>query len=281
MVVREGDTGRQIPFGDGNAVHKRPRSHGERAGDSYREAHLVRAGKPGIPSGSDGNAGTYGYMSGVSSQQGEIDTAISLQSHSHDILAGLIASDPKNATLKQFLLQTDFWIGYYYHKKGVPDKALLNYHLALKGYQELTSADPHDVLAKRYLAMCYSSIGQTLAAQRQEKEGISQIRTGIEILEALVAADPGENYHKLNDLAGAYSALAEIYARAAVERGILSSARIANWTEARSFYRKTLHILLQMKEKRSGHVDPAELDRVAREINKADEALKLLKAGPG
>ena len=72
-------------------------------------------------------AGVYGYMSGVVRLQGDLDSALALQSKARDILALQVKADPQNATLQQFLLQGEFWVGYYLDEKGLPGQALAHF----------------------------------------------------------------------------------------------------------------------------------------------------------
>jgi non-specific serine/threonine protein kinase/serine/threonine-protein kinase len=225
-------------------------------------------------------AGVYGYMSGVAHLQGDLDSAISLQSRGRDIIAMQLKSDPENATLRQFLLQGEYWVGYYLAEKGLPAQALPHFQAALAGYQKLTSADTHDVLAMRYLGRCYMSVGAALAAGGQEAQGIQSARKAIQILETLAAADRADTFFKPTDLAYARSALAEAYSRLAVKPGTPVPSRIADWREARDSYQKSLDTWLLLRKKAPlGKFDAAQPDKIIIEIAKCDTALAKLNAG--
>ena len=127
-------------------------------------------------------AGVYGYMSGVVHMQGDTDSALALQSKSRDILARQVKADPQNATLRQFLLQAEYWMGYYLAEKGLPAQALPHFQTALAGYQELTSADAHDALAMRYLSQCYGSIGRALAAEGKGSKAFNPLARRFKLL---------------------------------------------------------------------------------------------------
>ena len=223
-------------------------------------------------------AGVYGYMSGVVHEMGDLDAAISLQKKSRDILTKLAESNPQNASLKEFILQTDYWMAYYMTQKGLPDQALANYRQALEGYKELTTADPKDALAKQYLGKCYVSMGGVLRTQGRAKEAIQAIRTGAKIFEELITADSGKAVYRLMQVATTYSDLGDVYIQSA--QGVnAGSAKITDLHEARSWYQKAMETWGKVKEKNSpGKFDAAEFERLRKQVAKCDDALGRLRA---
>jgi eukaryotic-like serine/threonine-protein kinase len=224
-------------------------------------------------------AGVYGFMSGIEHLRGNIDSALSLQSKGRDIIARQIKSDPRNATLQQYLLEGEYWVGYYLAEKGLPAQALPHFEAALAGYQKLTSADAHNVLTMRYLGQCYMSIGRALAADGKEAEGIRSAGKAVHLLETLAAADHADTNFKSTEVAYARSALAETYSRLAVKPGVPETSKIASWREARSWYQKSLDTWLLLKKKAPlGRFDAAQPDKIKIEIAKCDAALAKLNA---
>jgi len=222
-------------------------------------------------------AGTYDYMSEVVYLQGDPDAALLLQTKARDTMARLVESDPQNATLRQFLLQSEYGIGYYLAEKGLPEQALPHYQISLAGYEKLTSSDAHDVVAMRYLSKCYMSIGTALAAEGKAAQGIQSARKALQIFEDLSAADHADTYYKAPDLAYARSALGEAYSRLAVQQGVPETSRIASWREARSWYQKSLDTWLLLKQKAPlAQWDAAQPDKIAHEIARCDAALAKL-----
>ncbi len=211
--------------------------------------------------------------------KGDLDAAITLQGKAHDILVPQVKADPQNARLQQFVLENEYWTGYYLAEKNLPAQALPHFQAALAGYRKLTIADPHDVLAMRYLGKCYMSVGKALAADGKPSQGIQSAREGVRILEALVAADRGDTAFKPSDLAYARSALAEAYSRLAQEHGRSVRHSIASWREARSWYEKSLDTWLQLKEKAPlAQFDAAQPDYISGEISRCNAALAKLTA---
>jgi eukaryotic-like serine/threonine-protein kinase len=224
-------------------------------------------------------AGVYGYMSGVVHKQGDTDGALVLETKARDIVAALVRADPQNGTLRQFLAEGEYWIGYYFAEKKLPAQALPHYRIAQAQYQSLSNADARNVLAMRYLGKCYMSIGKTLAAEGKTGEGIQNGRKAVHILETLAATDHADRNYKPSDLAYARSALAEDYSREAERQGVPKSTRIASWREARSWYEQSLNTWLQLKQKAPlAQSDEDQLDKITGEMARCDAAIAGLSA---
>jgi eukaryotic-like serine/threonine-protein kinase len=225
-------------------------------------------------------AGVYGYMSGVVHQQGDIDGALILQSKGRDIVARQLEANPQNATLQQFLLQGEFWVGYYLAEKGLPAQALPHLQTGLEGYQKLTLADAHDVLAMRYLGRCYAGIGSALAAEGKAAQGIPFARKSLQIAETLAAADRADTYYKSGDVANSRATIGEIYSRLAEQPGESEAAKIKNWREAREWYQKSLDAWLLLQRKAPlPKLDAVEPGKIAGKIASCNAALAKLHAG--
>ncbi len=219
-------------------------------------------------------AGAYGYRSGVEYNLGHIDEAIELQAKAGQLLSELLAKEPNNATIRGFLLQSEYWVGYYLSKKGEPGEALKHYEIAQAGYQRLTAEDPKDALARRSLAGCYIKVGTALAASGKTAEGLGSARRGNQIFEALVAGNASNDFYKLVDVADSRAAVAEIYERQASSSGLSESARIENWRNARAWYARSLDAWSRAKNKGTlDRNDQGQPDRVKKEIAKCDQAL--------
>src|SRR5208283_4948495 len=121
-------------------------------------------------------AGVYGYMAGDLSLQGDLASAIALQSKTHAILAAQVAADPQNGQLREFLLQSEYWTAKYSEQKGDYRQAISIYREAFAGYQKLSTADPRDALAVRYLGLCEMGMGSSLSALGNVAEGIEHGR---------------------------------------------------------------------------------------------------------
>lgn len=218
-------------------------------------------------------AGSYGYLSGVESERGNLDQAIQLQTKARDIVAGLLAKDPDNATLNEFAFQSDYWTGYYLFRKGRPTEALQHYQIALAGYQKLTTADPKDTLAMRYLGDCYMSQGSVLVAMGKASQGLESTRRGNQILEALVAGNASADFYKLIEVAHSRAAVADAYEQLA-SQGRSASISTETWRSALAWYQRSQEAWSRaMKKGTLDRADRPEPDRVAKEIAKCDAQL--------
>jgi eukaryotic-like serine/threonine-protein kinase len=220
-------------------------------------------------------AGAYGYLSGVEYRQGHVDQAIQLQTKARQILSDLLATDTNNATLRGFLFQSEYWLGYYLVKKGMPAEALNHYQVAFAGYQKLTTEDPKDAFARRSLAGCYMSMGIALAATGKTAEGLDSARRGNLMFEALAAGAGSEVFYKLVGVAESRTAVAGIYEEQASLASESDSAREGNWRNARLWYAKSLDAWVRAKGKGTlDQADRGEPDRITKEIAKCDARLK-------
>ena len=219
-------------------------------------------------------AGTYGYLSGVVSQQGNEDEAIQLQTKAREILTRLLASDPNNATLKEFLLQSEYWIGHYFDVKHSPVEALHHYDVAIAGYRQLTEQDPKDTLAARYLGQCYKGKGNALAAIGKASAGIESVRRGDQMLEDLASRDGGQSFYNLVDVAYSREAVAQVYEQVAASAGS-KAAQKENWRSARLWYEKSLEMWSRARQQAPlGPSYQQEPGHVEEEIAKCDSKLK-------
>ena len=254
--------------------------------DYYRKSAAIRetihSGTPAFQAQVQTKlAGAYGYMAGDLRLQGDLDSAISLQGKAHDIMVRLVASDPQNARLQQFLLESEYWTAYYTDQKGLPSQALPHYRTALAGYLKLSNADAHDVLAMRYVAKCYMGIGTALAATGQPDKGIQTAHKAVQIFDSLAAADQADNFFKPVDLAYSRSALANAYEHLATTSGLSNALKISNWNLARSWYRQSLDTWLQLKKKTPlGRFDDEQPNLITHQIAICDAALAKLHASP-
>ena len=248
----------------------------------YRQSAAIReaisGGSPDFQKGVRTRlAGVYGYMAGDLILQDDMNSAIALQSKAHDILEGLIAADPQNARLQQFLFENEYWGANYMAQKGLMAKALPRYRAALAGYSRLAKIDAQDVLVKRYVGKCYVGIGAALAALGRPAEGIQTARKAIEIFDSLAVADYGDKFFKPVDLAYAQSTLADAYKQLALAPGSSPTSRMAAWQTARFWYQQSLNAWLPLKRNRQlGLFDSAQPDKVSHELAVCDAELDRL-----
>jgi eukaryotic-like serine/threonine-protein kinase len=223
-------------------------------------------------------AGTYGYMSGVYSAQGNLEQAIVLQAKARDIMERLLQSDPKNATYQEFASEGYYWVGHYQQKAGHAQSARENFTKALSGFEALATADPADARLQQYLGYCYRGIGMTLATQEKTSAGLASLERALTILQKLRAAD-GTSTDKLTDVADTQAAIAAAYQTSAESGKAAKATTQVAWMQARTWYEKSLETWKQIK--RLGKVsalNSAEPERIQKQITHCDVALARLQA---
>jgi non-specific serine/threonine protein kinase/serine/threonine-protein kinase len=222
-------------------------------------------------------AGVYGYMAGDLSLQGDFASAIALQSKTHAILAAQVAANPQNSQLREFLLQSEYWTANYSEQKGDYRQAISNYREAFAGYQKLSTADPRDALAMRYLGLCEMGLGNSLSSLGNVDQGIQHGRRAVQIFAALASAGRGSPSISVLALAHSQSALANDFKRLAARPAAPASEAIANWRTARYWFQQSLNQLLTLKQRNLlAPYDLSEPDRVASEVAICDANLKGL-----
>jgi tetratricopeptide (TPR) repeat protein len=214
-------------------------------------------------------------MAGDLALEGDFASAIALQSKTHAILAAQIAADPENSQLREFLLQSEYWTANYSEQKGDYRQAISNYREAFAGYQKLSTADPRDALAMRYLGLCEMGMGNSYFTLGNVVQGIEHGRQAIKILAALVSTGRGSTSVSLLALAHSQSALANDFKRLAARPAAHESEAIANWHTARYWFEQSLNQLQTLKQRKllAPHDFP-EPERVAREVANCDDNLR-------
>ncbi|HEX4322310.1 MAG TPA: serine/threonine-protein kinase [Acidobacteriaceae bacterium] len=224
-------------------------------------------------------AGVYGYMAGDFRELEDLDSSIALEGKAHDILVRLAAVDPQSARLRQFLLENEYWTGFYNGEKGLQAQALVHFRRALAGYRKLSHDDAHDVLARRYLGKCYVGIGAALTASGKPDEGAENARRALQIFDSLAAGDHGDNFFKPVDLAYARLALADAYVRLARTPGIADAARKENWQQARNWYQRSQDVWMSIQHRATlGRFDTLQSKQIVHRIAACDDALAKLEA---
>jgi eukaryotic-like serine/threonine-protein kinase len=192
-------------------------------------------------------AGTYGFMAGAFSSLGDQDQAIAMQNKSMSILKTLSAADPGNATYNHYICEGYYWTGYYQQKKNELTAALGNFQRALFGFQRISTADPAEVRARRYIGYCYVSIGTVQSASGHSPEGMESLRRGLSVAEGMHRTDNSGTYVTLVDVGEAYNAIAAAYALDAGQPGISRSEKFDRWKHSCAYDQNSLNTWLEAK----------------------------------
>lgn len=220
-------------------------------------------------------AGTYGYWAGIECDQEKLDQAIPLQEKASRILAKLLAADPRNSTIRQFLAQSDFWIGYYLARKGATAQALARLEVVLHRYQALVAADPRDALALQYLAQCHREIADIYLRQKNSTGAMEQARQAVTADRSLLASEFSPDDMKLNELVQSEVTLGDAWASEAAQNKNSTRGAEAAWQSAQLSFEEALRAMGKMKRP-----DSANRCRIGRELSRARMAMAAL-AQPG
>jgi tetratricopeptide (TPR) repeat protein len=154
--------------------------------------------------------------------------------------------------------------------------------------REATSAaDPTNARNRRDLALAYFEYANLLARSGRAAGAMEYYRKVVAIREAMSATDP-TNIRDRRDLAVSYSKLGELHSAIASDSKSPATKQIASWREARSWYQRSLDILLDIREKglltASGiqlgaMISPSSLkvEIISNEIARCDGALAKLQ----
>jgi non-specific serine/threonine protein kinase/serine/threonine-protein kinase len=240
--------------------------------ENYRKSAAIReAIASGSPFVQSRLAGTYSYMAGILDFQGHMDEAVLFQGKALEIATRLADADPTNATYREYRDEGYYWVGFYQEKMGDTSQALPNYRRALADFETLASADPQETRTKQYVGQCHKNIGTSLVARGDIAQGLESIRKALAIFEQLPAPENTEY------VADAHGAIGLAYSRLAAQPGIPGSARMANWEQACTAYRKSLDNWLVVKGRGALTMyDVHEPERISAELAKCDAALAKL-----
>ena len=216
-------------------------------------------------------AGTYGYWSGIEYGLGKLDQAIPLQEKASRILAKLLAADPRNSTVRQFLAQSDFWAGYYLARKGATAQALARLEVVLHRYQALVAADPHDAMALQYLAQSHREISEIYLRQRNSKGAVEHARQAVTADQSLVASESSPDDLKLNELVQSEVILGDAWTSEAVRNKNAARKAEIDWQSAQVCFEEALRAMGKMKRQ-----DSASRRQIGSKLSHAKEAMAAL-----
>jgi non-specific serine/threonine protein kinase/serine/threonine-protein kinase len=190
----------------------------------------------------------------------------------------LVGGDPGNLQARGDLAYSYGRLGDLLGESDDLDGALENYRKALSIREALRLADPADERARRAVAADYGNVGYTLAQMGKTVEAVETYRKSVPIFEALSAANPA-NAAARRDLAICYAYFGDVYKFLASRASDPVVIRVEHWQEARSWYRRSLDVRLDMRNRGTLRASDAdEPDKLASEIAACDAELAKLRA---
>jgi serine/threonine protein kinase/tetratricopeptide (TPR) repeat protein len=245
---------------------------------NYRTAALIRQSAQGATSAQSATlrthlAGDYGGMAVVHGLRGDGDAAIEAQQQATALVQELSKAEPTNATLRNFLGQSQYYTAAFLVEKGQLDQALSHYRSAHDIFQGLSVADPSDAMTRRLLGFSSSRIGDVLVKEGQPDAGLENLRRALAIFEGLSARVPMNNSIR-SGFADTYAGMGAAYVALAVDPGIPAAPKLDDWRMGRENYLKSLNMWSDIQA-RGGVVpeDAAKPGTVREAIAACDAAL--------
>ena len=193
---------------------------------------------------------------------------------------GLAAADPTSLKYKRRMVAVLFNLAEILEKDGDVSAAIASQRRAMRLAEDLTAADPADAEAKSLLANVAARVGNLLVTAGKPVPAIGVLDRALRMLEALSATDP-ENQQTRARTAVVHSGLGRAHARLGAELRLPADRRIAEWQEARSWFRRAHAVWLDFRRKGSLAGEEATWpERLDAEIDRCDQALQELGGPP-
>ena len=193
---------------------------------------------------------------------------------------GLAAADRSNLKYKRRLAADLSNLAEALEKGGDLSAAIASQRRSLSLAEALTAADPADADAQDVLATVAGRLGNLLVSAGKPVPAIGVLGRALRILESLSAADPANQLTR-GRTAVVHAGLGRAHARLGADVRIPSGRRIAEWREARSWFRRAHEVWLDLRRKGSTAGDEAALpEKLAAEIDRCTRALEELGGPP-
>jgi len=193
--------------------------------------------------------GDYAGLASALHKSGDISQAMELQASAVEKMRELCHASPGSATLQEYLGEGITRLADFSHDAGQLAAALVSHQEAHKLFANLLAADPKNTLAKGNFAFTDEGVARDLLAQGQPAAALPILREALKIFQELSPTTTSNRYVR-SGLGSTYSDFGSTYSMLAAARNLPASEKIARWSEARSWYEKSLAIWLD-KEKRA------------------------------
>jgi non-specific serine/threonine protein kinase/serine/threonine-protein kinase len=149
------------------------------------------------------------------------------------------------------------------------------YRKAVAARLTLLEKSPNSGMNRGALAECYSHLAKALGPGHPE-DALQQYHAAIELLGDLTVSDASNTQYRIA-LADALTNEARLYVRMAGEEGA-PATRLENWTKARSLYRRSQDLWVELSK--AGKLPPARgeaIREVSGELARCDDSLAKLQ----
>jgi serine/threonine protein kinase/predicted negative regulator of RcsB-dependent stress response len=216
---------------------------------------------------------SFDKIGNVMEEKGELAKALANYREALKINQKLAAEDQGNAQLQLDVSISHRQIGDVLFKSNDLAGALASHRQALEIRLELAREDEKNTEVQHDLAESYDRIGEVLQKSGDTARALENYREALKLREAL-AADRTNSAARA-ELASTCAKLGQVYSTLAARASAHQQAE--NWREARSFYQRSLEVLLDLRTRGAlSRAQSGEPDRIAAELAKCDAALTRL-----
>jgi eukaryotic-like serine/threonine-protein kinase len=218
-------------------------------------------------------AADYAGMALSLKKKGDLAQAIPLQEKAVHILEDVSQASPNVAPLREYLGEALARLADFRKQHHDAKGALAVYRRSHQIFEDLVASDPKNSLAKANVGFAAIGIADALVALGEPDAAVPSLHDAVTIFQAL-SPETGNRYVRTG-LASSFSGLGAAYSAWAVKEDLPARQSRSRWTEARSWYEKSL-AMWNVKAKR-GELESderSEAQTVTADIARCDLALQ-------
>jgi non-specific serine/threonine protein kinase/serine/threonine-protein kinase len=196
--------------------------------------------------------------------------------HGIDMLEILSAEYPDNQRARREVGYGYYQLGNTFVEAGDYSAALESRRKAFAIRQEIAAQDPKNAQAVFDLAVAHADVSEALTATGSSTEALDHAQNALSILQQLSAVDPTNAVYSRN-IGLCYEKLAVACERLGADQKRSSAQRIGDWTEARGWFERALHLFSDLRDR--GTLMPADFEQTVkfqRKIRECEEAISRL-----
>jgi eukaryotic-like serine/threonine-protein kinase len=194
-----------------------------------------------------------------------------------DMLETLSTEHPDNQRARREVGYGYYQLGNTFVEAGDYPSALESRRKAFAIRQEIAAQDPKNAQAIFDLAVAHADLSEALTATDAAAEAVDDAQKALSMLQQLSAADPTNAVYSRN-VGLCYEKLGTAFARLGADEKRSNSSRLTDWTSARGWFEKALHLFSDLRER--GTLMPADSEQAAKfntKIRECDEAISRLE----
>lgn len=206
---------------------------------------------------------------------GDFGLALEDSNKGQEIMRSLASAAPENKSLQHSFAAVVVAGGTVFMRSHHPEAALGKFQEARAIYKSLFDAGFDSAFHGACTAECSEKMGEASALAGNAQGAADYFHQALTIAERLISANSGD-VNALYVAADAYSGLGDLSFKKAGQPGQTASLRKANWTEARSWYAKSLaawHRIEHPNRSAMNGFDVGDPAQVARNLHQCEATL--------